>query len=195
VNRKPAFLAAFRTCASLTEAARATKLDRSMHYAWLAEPDGKYRAAYEAAKEQAAQSLEDEAVSRATKGVFEPNVFQGRFIYPQEQYESEPAKPATRGRAAVPAVIEWRQIPGAPPLGVWKKSDGLLQFLLRGFLPAKYRQAGALEITGPQGGPIPIAKNEQLAALNDDQLADLIKLARVLAAPPGDGSGGTAPQT
>ncbi len=33
-------------------------------------------------------------------------------------------------------------------------SDGLLQFLLRGFMPAKYKQNGSLELTGANGGPI-----------------------------------------
>ncbi len=36
-------------------------------------------------------------------------------------------------------------------------SDGLMMFLLRGMRPEKYRQQGALELTGPQGGPIAIS--------------------------------------
>jgi hypothetical protein len=151
VNKKPAFLKAFRICASLTEAAAAIGIDRGQHYDWLAK-DPKYAAAFELAKLEAAQSLEDEAVSRARRGVYEPLVYQGNFTYPKEQYEVEPA------------VLAWREVPGAPPIGVWRKSDGLLMFLLRGFLPQKYRQQGSMEITGANGGPIEMSIVDRLNA-------------------------------
>jgi hypothetical protein len=169
LNKKPAFLAAFRVCASLTEAAAAVGIDRGQHYDWLRK-DAKYAAAFDAAKVEAGQSLEDEAVSRARVGVYEPNIFKGQFVYPREEYvieEAQPAREAVFGvdaQPAVPAVTAWRDVPGAPPLGVWKKSDGLMMFLLRGFMPQKYRQQGSLELSGPGGGPIEIGVVERLNA-------------------------------
>jgi hypothetical protein len=175
-NRKPAFLAAFAACANVSAAADACGIDRGAHYEWLAnDKDGKYRAAFDAAMTRAAQALEDEAVQRARIGVYEPLVYQGNFSYEYEQYEVEPAKPAgdwkdldTNGKPAAetPAVMGTRRVPGAPPLGVWKKSDGLLMFLLRGFKPEKYRVA-ALEVTGKDGGPIEIGIVERLNAARD----------------------------
>jgi hypothetical protein len=169
LNKKPAFLAAFKVCASLTEAAAAIGIDRGQHYEWLRK-DAKYAAAFEAAKEAAAQSLEDEAVTRARVGVYEPNVYQGKFVYPREEYEIEPAKPAADWkddggeRPETPAVMGWRDVPGAPPIGVWKKSDGLMMFLLRGFLPGKYRQQASVELTGAGGGPVELSIVERLNA-------------------------------
>jgi hypothetical protein len=71
-----AFLAAYRTCASVTKAAEAAKIERANHYQWL-RSDFDYAAAFEACKEQATQVLEDEAVRRAHDGVDEPVFYQG----------------------------------------------------------------------------------------------------------------------
>ena len=46
---------------------------------------------------KAAQAIEDEEVERAMVGVFEPNLFQGRFCYPQEKYVARPAVTASDG--------------------------------------------------------------------------------------------------
>jgi hypothetical protein len=110
-----AFLAAYRQTASITKAAAAAKIDRTMHYRWLG--NAVYKKAFEAAQDEAAQLLEDEAVRRATEGILEPVFYQGRKC-------------------------------GAVP----RYSDGLLQFLLRGFRPQKY--SSKAEITGPGGGPL-----------------------------------------
>lgn len=116
VAKKPAFLAAFVLTASLTDAAKACGLDRSNHYDWL-RSDPAYAEAFEAARAEAAQSLEDEAVRRAREGVLKPVFYQGRRCGTERVY-----------------------------------SDGLMQFLLRGFMPAKYRNV--TEIQGRDGGPI-----------------------------------------
>ncbi len=118
VDQKTAFLEAFRLTASLTEAAKAVGLNRSAHYSWLAK-DAKYPARFEAAKIDAAQGLEDEAIRRAREGVLEPIFYQGVACGVKRIY-----------------------------------SDGLMQFLLRGFIPEKYRQTGSVEITGKDGGPV-----------------------------------------
>jgi hypothetical protein len=137
--RARAFLAAYKRTGSITAAAAAANVDRSTHYAWH-RTSATYRAAFERAAEQAAGVLEDEAIERATVGVFEPLTWQGGFSYP-EIWDAE---------------LE-RFVPDQTqrPLGVWKKADGLLQFLLRGALPAKYRQN--VELTGKDGGPVQLS--------------------------------------
>jgi hypothetical protein len=156
LNKKPAFLKALAICGSITEAAAAIRVDRSLHYDWL-KVDPNYRPRFEAAREIGRDALEDEATYRAMHGVFVPNVHQGRFVYPREEYEVTPAIPAgdwkdAEPTPAVPAVMAWRDVPGAPPLGTWVKSDRLLELRLKGEF-AKYRQ-GALEVTGAGGGAI-----------------------------------------
>jgi hypothetical protein len=139
------FLDCFIQCASLTEAARACSIDRGEHYQWL-KNDPAYAAEYEIAKPQAAQSLHDSAVQRALVGVYEPIVYQGQFQYPVEQYE---IAPATENEPAVTGV---RNVPGAPPLGVWKRSERLHEILLRAHIP-EFRQSN-VEISGKDGGPV-----------------------------------------
>jgi hypothetical protein len=155
--RKQAFLAAYGICASVSGAAEASNINRDTHYDWL-EKDTDYQARFKAVRVRASQFLEDQATERAVKGVFEPNVFQGRFVYPQEQFEVEPAERDRKGRIILPAKTEWRDVPNAPPLGMWKKSDYLLGMLLRGAMPEKYGLRGALEVSGPGGGAIEIVQ-------------------------------------
>ncbi len=157
VNKKPAFLKAMAITCSIAEAAKACKIDRSLHYDWM-RLDPAYPALFAAAKARGEDALEDEATLRATRGVYEPLVYQGNFTYPTEEYEYAPATPAmpavfgVDAQPAKPAEIRTRIIPGSAPLGIWRKSDGLLMFRLRGAFP-KYRQ-GALEVTGAGGGPV-----------------------------------------
>jgi hypothetical protein len=86
--------------------------------------------------------IEDEAVERAMVGIFEPNVYQGRFCYPQEEYVVKPAVIGKRGAVLEPEVRAWCDVPGAPPLCVWKKSDMLLSKLLEGLPPGKIQASG-----------------------------------------------------
>lgn len=142
---------------SITESAAAIRADRSIHYDWM-KNDPEYPARFAEAKAQGEEALEDEATLRARVGVYEPNVYQGRFVYPQEQYEITPAVPAGDwkdeggAKGGTPAVMGWRDVPGSMPLGVWRKSDGLLMFRLRGAF-AKYR-ANAVEVSGAGGGAV-----------------------------------------
>jgi hypothetical protein len=164
INKKPAFLKALAITGSIMEAAAAAKIDRSAHYEWM-KADPAYPARFAEAKARGEDALEDEATLRAMRGVFEPNVYQGRFRYPQEQYEVSPAVPAGDWKdepriEAKAAVMGWRDVPGAPPLGVWRKSDYLLAMRMRGSF-AKYRQ-NFTEITGKDGGPIAVSLAEVL---------------------------------
>ncbi len=160
VSKQAAFLAAFRRTASVTLAAKAAKIERQLHYRWLAEDA--YRADFEAAKEEAAQTLEDEAIRRAHEGHAEPLVYQGGFCYKQRKNKDT-------------GKLEYY---GAP-LAVRKYSDPLMMFLLRGFRPDKYRDRGSVELSGPAGGPIALA-DKRFELLSDDELAGLINTARKL---------------
>lgn len=167
LNKKTAFLKALAICGSITEAAAACGINRSIHYDWL-KLDPEYPARFADALAMGDDALEDEVTLRAHRGVFVPNVFKGRFCYPQETYEVTPARPATEAvfgvdaQPAVPAVMGIRDVPGSSPIGTWVKSDALLMFRQRGRF-ARYRQ-NFTEITGPGGGPIEIGIVERLNA-------------------------------
>jgi hypothetical protein len=156
VDKRRAFLAAFAVSASISGAAAAAKVDRGQHYDWL-RTDPTYAPRFQEAKAQAAQAVDDEIVERAMRGVYEPNIFQGKFVYPQEEVIT-PAVIGPRGGVIEPECREWRDVPGALPLGVWKKSDTLLIHLSRGLMPEKYGFRGAMELTGAAGGPIEIVE-------------------------------------
>jgi hypothetical protein len=157
IDKRAAFLAAYAECGSIRDAAKAAHIERSAHYRWLkADPD--YFARFQEADARATQSLEDEAMERAMRGVFEPNVFQGRFLYPQEEYIEKPAVIGPRGGIREPEVRAWRDKPGSAPLGIWRKSDALTALLLRGRMREKYGMHGALELSGPGGAAIEIVQ-------------------------------------
>ena len=129
-----AFLAAYRQTASITKAAAAAKVDRGMHYRWLASSES-YKKAFENAQLEAAELLEDEAVRRATEGTLEPVFYQGIKCGAVRRY-----------------------------------SDGLMQFLLRGFKPRKYRARA--EISGPGGGPLQVSLANIMLARRKKRLAE-----------------------
>ncbi len=68
---KRAFLAAFRETGNVRLACEVAKVGRSSHYRWL-EEEPAYREAFDQAKLQAADVLEQEAHRRAVEGVEEP---------------------------------------------------------------------------------------------------------------------------
>lgn len=176
-KHQAAFLAAFQILASITKAAAAARIDRDLHYQWL-DKDPSYPARFAAAQDQAAQTLEDEAVERATTGVFEPTVYQGEFTYPFIEKIDPETGTIFRERSET-------------PYGLYKKSDALLMFLLKKMRPA-YRETWKGEISGPGGGPIPL-EEQRLKTLTDEELSALLAVARKLAATGGDGSGTEAP--
>jgi hypothetical protein len=145
-SKKAAFLAAFAECGRVSAAARSAKVTRAMHYRWL-EEDPDYPAAFDRAQEQAAQAWEDEAVRRAVDGIFEPTTYKGQFVFPVIGFEKHP-------ETGEP--IFSKPIYGKKPFGLVKHSDRLLEFLLRGARPDKYRDRGSVELTGADGGPVEI---------------------------------------
>jgi hypothetical protein len=146
VSRQSAFLASFAITARLSLAAKATRINRDLHYRWMKD-DPEYPALFAEAKLKAADMLQDEATRRATDGVFEPNVFKGEFVYPVKGYALD----------AVTGLPDRDQpIYSKKPLGVMKLSDRLLEFLLRGAKPETYREAP--QKIDVQVGPIEIVE-------------------------------------
>jgi hypothetical protein len=155
IDKRGPFLAAYTACGCVDRAAKAVHIDRSAHYHWMKEPA--YFAKFQEARAISTQTLEDKAVDLALRGLFEPNIFQGRFIYPQEEYVEREAVVGPRGGIVEPEKRAWRDVPGAEPLGVWRPDTSLLALLLRGRMRETYG-TGALEVTGPGGGAIEIVQ-------------------------------------
>jgi len=127
MNRASVFLQAYRNTGSVTMAAAAAQIHRSIHYRRLHE-DPDYKAAFLACKEEAIEVLEDEAVRRAVHGVDKPVVFQGRI-----------------------SLMKDSKTGGLVPVTVREYSDSLLQFLLRGAKPSKYRERHQVDHSGAVG--------------------------------------------
>lgn len=138
MNRSHIFLRCYAETGSVTKAAEAAKISRSIHYRRLKE-DERYKAAFEAAQEIAVAVLEDEALRRAVEGVEEPVTYQG-----QPSYE------VVRDENDNPVMVPGTKLPKTRPVTIRKYSDSLLQFLLRGAKPEKYRE----RFTGPRGGSL-----------------------------------------
>lgn len=172
LRKKPAFLKAFVACADLTRAAAACRIDRSEHYRWL-KTDKKYAAAFEAAREHAGQTLEDDAVHWARVGVFEQYVYQGRPQFAQidrikcrlpdgrEIYRDEFTLEELAGMEVQSERTVTEDDPRRP-LGAFRRSEGLMGRLLKAFMPARYAERA--EITGKDGGPIEVGIVERLNA-------------------------------
>lgn len=159
IDKRPAFLAAYVETASLTAAAAAVGVDRAMHYRWMEDPE--YGALYAIAREQAGETLEDDAVHWARVGIFEPLTFQGQFQY--ADYREHVLCTLADGREVLEAkvsegveVVSTRKVKVGigRPLGVFRRSEGLMARLLKAFMPSRYADRGAVELTGKDGGPI-----------------------------------------
>ena len=70
------FLAAYSVCGSIRKAGRYAALDHARHYVWITDPV--YQRAFEQAKADAAEYLEDSARSRAIDGALEAVFYQGQ---------------------------------------------------------------------------------------------------------------------
>jgi len=148
VDKKPAFLAAYRELGNITRAAKVVGVERTRHYDWLRD-DQEYAAAFKLADEEAVENLEAEARRRAVEGL-KRKKFDGRgnpVLDPEtgQQYEEH------------------------------EYSDTLLIFLLKGAKPDKYRENRAVQLTGANGGPIQL---QDVTQLTDTELdAEISKLA------------------
>lgn len=134
IDKQPIFLAAYGATASITKAAEAAKVTRTMHYKWMAE-DPTYPARFDMARKEAAQILEDEAVRRGREGVTKAVIYQGQPCYEKR------IDPKTGAEVMVP-IIETTY------------SDGLLLKVLAKLDRAGYGDKSSVEVTGANGGPV-----------------------------------------
>ena len=125
--KRRAFLGAFAQTGNVTRAAEMAGVDRSMHYLWLS--DALYAAAFERAKDEAADHLETEARRRAVEGL-------RRLKFNRN---GEPLKDPETGQ----------------PYVEHEYSDTLLIFLLKGARPETYKDRA--ELTGKDGKPLEVA--------------------------------------
>lgn len=133
-----AFLKAFATTGNVTRAALAAKCDRSIVYD-LRRTDESFATAFDSAKEEAADRLEQEAHRRAVEGVRRPILHQGKPVWVWLDKNGDVVAPNTKG--AKRTVLTEHDY-----------SDTLLIFLLNGARPEKYRKR--LEHTGAEGAPL-----------------------------------------
>jgi hypothetical protein len=83
--RQAAFLAAYAEMASVSWAAKASRISRDCHYQWLAN-DPEYVKKWEAVQPRALQLLLDEVWRRARVGVEEPVFYQGEICGTVQKY-------------------------------------------------------------------------------------------------------------
>lgn len=139
MNRSHIFLRCYSRTGSITRAAEAADIHRSIHYRRLKE-DAAYAKAFakvdEEAKEFLAQRALDRIVdaeealfTRAVDGWEEPVTYQGEFSY-EPKYDQDGN--VLRGEDGKP--VRGKMVT------VRKFSDSNLQFFLRGARPEKYRE-------------------------------------------------------
>ncbi len=72
-----AFLTAFRESCTVAQAAKTAKVGRRTHYDWL-KADPSYREQFEDLEEAVTETLEREAMRRASEGTLKPVFYQGK---------------------------------------------------------------------------------------------------------------------
>jgi hypothetical protein len=104
-----------------------------------------------------------------------PALFEHAKTEASQSLEDEAVRRAHEG------VLEPVFYKGKPAGVVRVYSDGLLQTLLKGWLPEKYRDRANVEVSAPGGGPI-LLEDKRFSNLTDDELAALIATARKIEA-------------
>lgn len=137
------FLNHLRTSCNISASARAVGVSSSTVYA-LRERDADFRASWDEALEDAYDVLEAEARRRAFEGVEEPVVYQGAQQWLTKHWI------ASDGEENWEYVRDERG--NRVPLTVTKYSDGLAQFLLKGYRRKKF--GDKTELTGADGGAL-----------------------------------------
>jgi hypothetical protein len=146
-----AFLKAYERCPMIKTAARSVGIVHTNHYNWLAAVPGyaeRFAAVHARAIESLATQVETEAVSRAMEGVRTLVIDRGVpvevWVNPAGEIVPSPADPKNPGD--LKKQLYWEV----------KKSDGLLQFLLKNVLPDKYGDKQKVDHTSG-GKPIQLA--------------------------------------
>ena len=147
----PAFLAAYRLTGNMTTAAAAAGIDRTTPYQY-AEVHPEFATELAAAREEAADLLEAEALRRATKGVQKLKFYEGAPIMIPKRDDDGRLVLDARGREIMVPYVEHEH------------SDLLLIFLMKAARPEKYRENYEVKHTGeiaqvhvylPQKDPTP----------------------------------------
>lgn len=160
------FLDHLKTSCNVAASCRAVGISYSAAYA-LRDKDADFAAAWDDALEESYDHLEAEARRRAFDGVEEPVVYQGRLT---PVWEVGPdGKPLEDDNGKW---VQQRNADGSLRyLTVRKYSDGLAQFLLKGYRRRKFGEK--LELTGKDGGPVAIDETARAA-----RVAQLMALAK-----------------
>ena len=122
VAAKRSFIAAFRDTVSVTASCKAAKVLRETVMRWRKD-DAFFRGLWEEIQEEAAQTLEDEAIRRAHAGVKRPLFYRGKPMY------------TGRGK-------------NRRPIHEVEYSDQLLITLLKRYRPHLYREHTETVLTG-----------------------------------------------
>ena len=163
------FLEALRETGVIERAATAASVRTATVYA-RRKSDADFEAAFENAMEDAIDTLEAEARRRAVQGWEEPVVYQGQLtpIYERDERgqivmdEYDTGVPGKDGKPVIAHRPRQLVIDGKPQwLTINKRSDALLQFLLKG-LRAKYGTERT-ELTGAGGGPVVLDETKRAA--------------------------------
>lgn len=150
------FLEHLRTSCNVAGSCRAVGVSSTAVYA-LRNTDADFAAAWDDALEDAYDYLEAEARRRAFDGVEEPVVYQGQLTPVFERDADGAYLKDDDGN-----VVQAKNPDGTPKfLTVKKYSDGLAQFLLKGYRRRKFGEK--LELTGKDGGPVTIDETTRAA--------------------------------
>ena len=84
--RKSRFLEEFSKHANIGVAAKASGIDRQMHYRWLTDPE--YVAAFETATKAACDNIDREIYRRGVEGVKEPVFYNGKRVDHITKYDT-----------------------------------------------------------------------------------------------------------
>lgn len=129
----------FRKFGRVDLATKAAGVDRSRHYEWLKQ-HADYKAAFESAREEVVDMLEDEAFRRAYEGTIEPVFHAGKRALDFAVDEKGEMKLGKDGK------------PIAAPAFIRRYSDSIITFLLKGRRREVY--GDKQEITGKDGEPL-----------------------------------------
>ena len=173
------FLEALRRTGVVVRAADAAGVSTSLAYA-RRKTDADFSAAWDNAMEDAIDVLESEARRRALDGIEEPVVYQGQLtpVYERDEHgqivmEAYETGEVKDGKPVMGHRPKQLVIDGKPQwLTINKKSDALLQFLLKG-LRKKYGTE-TTELTGKDGAPLAMVDETKRAA----RLAALLEMAK-----------------
>lgn len=139
---KEPFIEALATSGNITVAARSVPVDRrTVQRAYKEDPD--FAAAWDDAKDNAVDLLVAEARRRAVVGVDKPVIHQGQLMYRQG-----PDGQLLLDREGNPI-----------PLVIKQYSDTLLIFLLKGALPATYRDNVRVDHSGEVKGGVNVPRD------------------------------------